>query len=107
MDFLNEIDLYLRAKATLMIVISAEEERILEELKTLCLNTGRSCVSWDIADGFQSVCGDLLPAGGRDPLTALEQIEKADARQPSLYILKDFNEFWENTTVKRKLRTLA
>jgi len=107
MEFLNEIDLYLRAKATLMIVISAEEERILEELKTLCLNTGRSCVSWDIADGFQSVYGDLLPAGGRDPLTALEQIEKADARQPFLYILKDFNEFWENTTVKRKLRTLA
>ena len=36
MDFIREVDLSLRAKATLILVVSAEEERVTEDLKTLC-----------------------------------------------------------------------
>ena len=107
MSFINEIDLYLRSKATLIVVVSPEEERIQEELKTLCMNTGRSCIGWDIADGFQSIIGDYAPGGGRDPLTALEQIDKIDSKDPMIYVLRDFNEFWDNPTIKRKLRSIA
>ncbi len=107
MSFTTEIDLNLRSKATLIVVVSPEEERILESLKTLCQNTGRACIAWDIAEGFQRVTGEHLPAGGRDPLTALEQIEKFDSPDPMVYVLRDFNSFWDNPTVKRKLRTLS
>ncbi len=107
MDFITEVDLYLRSKATLMLVLSPEEERIIDALKMLCQNTGRSCIAWDIADGFQSISGSVAPKGGRDALTVLEQIEKADPQEPCLFILKDFHEFWNNPSIKRKLRTLA
>ena len=107
MEFIRDIDLSLRSKATLLVVLSPEEERITEELRTLCMNTGRDCVRWDIADGFQSVCGKTLPGGGRDPLSVLEEIEKADPNTPALFILNDFHDCWENPTIKRKLRTLA
>ncbi|GAP40081.1 AAA family ATPase [Flexilinea flocculi] len=107
MDFITEVDLYLRSKATLILILSPEEERIIDTLKMLCQNTGRSCIAWDIADGFQPIIGNAAPKGGRDALTVLEQIEKADPQEPCLFILKDYHEFWNNSSIKRKLCTLA
>ena len=107
MEFIKEIDLSLRSKATLILVISAEEERVTEDLKTLCRSTERSCIAWDLAEGFNLLVGKTAPAGGRDPLSVLEQIEKADADAAALFILHDFHECWDNPNVKRKLRGLA
>ena len=45
-----------------------------------------------------------LPAA-RDPLTALEQVDKAEG--DPLFVLKDFHECWGNPQIKRKLRTVA
>ena len=107
MDFIKEVDLSLRAKATLILVVSAEEERVTEDLKTLCRTTERNCVEWDIADGFHALTGKTAPTGGRDPLSVLEQIDKADPQEAALFILHDFHECWDNPNIKRKLRTLA
>ena len=81
MDFIKEIDLSLRAKATLILAVSPEEERITEDLKTLCQTTGRNCIVWDLAEGFSLLAGKTVPSGGRDPLSVLEQIDKADAQE--------------------------
>ena len=107
MEFIKEIDLSLRGKATLILVVSPEEERITEDLKTLCRNTERNCVAWDLAEGFSTLVGKTTAAGGRDPLSVLEQIDKADDSEATLFILHDFHECWENPNVKRKLRGLA
>lgn len=107
MDFIKEIDLSLRAKATLILVVTAEEERVTEDLKSLCSATERNCIVWDLADGFSILLGKSAPTGGRDPLSVLEQIDKADPQNASLFILHDFHECWDNPNVKRKLRTLA
>ena len=47
-----------------------------------------------------------LPAA-RDPLAALEQIDKMDGNIASLFVLKDFHDFWTNAQVRRKLRSLS
>ena len=107
MEFITEIDLDLRGKATLLLVVSAEEERITEDLKTLCRGTERKCVAWNLAEGFSLLVGKSGVTGGRDPLSALDQIEKADMDEPALFILHDFHECWDNPGVKRKLRDLA
>lgn len=107
MEFIKEIDLCLRGKATLILVVSAEEERVTEDLKALCQRTGRSCVEWDLAEGFTCLIGKSAPSGGRDPLSVLEQIDKADADEAALFILHDYHECWDNPNVKRKLRGLA
>ena len=107
MDFINEIDLDLRAKATLILVVSAEEERVMEDIAALCRSTERNCIEWDLAEGFSVRVGKSAPAGGRDPLSVLEQIDKADPDVPALFVLHDFHECWENPNVKRKLRGLA
>ncbi|MBY0229263.1 MAG: AAA family ATPase, partial [Gemmataceae bacterium] len=68
-------------------------------------NPRRSCLAWDAAEGFQSVAGDLAPPLSRDPLSALDQIDKMEG--DILFVLKDFHECWTVPQVKRKLRSLA
>ena len=75
MSFDQELDLYLRARFTLIVLITPEEERVIT----------------------------LLAA--KDPLSALEQIDKADGN--TLFILKDFHDCWTNPQIKRKLRNAA
>jgi SpoVK/Ycf46/Vps4 family AAA+-type ATPase len=106
MSFDQELDLYLRARFTLIVLITPEEERVIQTIKAVCDRNDRPCLSWDAGDGFKAVSnwkGTLLAA--KDPLSALEQIDKADGN--TLFILKDFHDCWTNPQIKRKLRNAA
>ncbi|MBN2548048.1 MAG: AAA family ATPase [Anaerolineales bacterium] len=106
MSFELDLDTYLRARFTLIVLVTLEEERALQTIKSLCENTHRPCLTWDIADGYQALAaqGVALPVA-RDPLTALEQVEKMDG--DVLVVLKDFHESWGNPQIKRKLRSIS
>ena len=104
--FKFELDLYLRSRFTLIVVITPEEERVLQVITSVCQQSNRTCLTWDVADGFQSLTerrGSVPTA--RDPLTALEQIDKSD--NDTLFVLKDFHDCWTNAQCKRKLRSVA
>lgn len=104
--FTQNLDIYLRARFTLMVLVSAEEERALQSIAEICERTRRACLTWDLADGFTGLTALPFPLpSARDPLTALEQVEKIEAE--ALFILKDFHESWNNPQIKRKLRNLA
>jgi AAA+ superfamily predicted ATPase len=105
MNFEERLDLYLRARFTLIVLVTPEEERALETVKAVCERTGRPCLTWDVADGFQTLAGKAPSPSARDPLTALEQVDKVDGEP--LFVLKDFHEFWDDARVKRKLRSVA
>lgn len=107
-NFEIELDTYLRARFTLIVLVTHEEERAEGMIRHMCETYKRSCASWDSAEGFQwlSTPNGSLPAA-RDPLSALEQIDKLDDRQVSLFVLKDFHDFWANAQIRRKLRSLA
>jgi len=75
-------------------------------VKAVCEKSQRPCISWDVADGFQSLTkGNASLPTAKDPLTALEQIDKADT--DALFVLKDFHDCWGNAQFKRKLRSVA
>ena len=108
MKFEEQLDVYLRARFTFLVVVTQEEERILQTLVSLCEKTQRSGLVWDVADGFQWLTASSAPAPvGRDPITALEQIEKSDNNTSAIFVLKDFHDFWDNPPIRRKLRNLA
>lgn len=105
-DFENTLDTYLRARFTLIVLITPEEERALQSIKTVCDASRRACLTWDLAEGFQIISLTSVPLpSASDPLTALEQVDKGDGE--AVYILKDFHESWSNPQIKRKLRSLA
>lgn len=104
--FEREVDVLLRARSTLLVVVSPEEERALRTLTTICGNTGRSLIAWDAADGFRVLTGAAgSPGRAKDPMTALEQIDKADDQ--TVFVLTDFHDCWGNAQIRRKLRNLA
>lgn len=106
MNLEDQLDIYLRARFTLIVLITPEEDRALQTIKSVCERTQRRALTWDTADGFSSLTPTTgaLPAA-RDPLTALEQVEKTEGY--SLFILKDFHDAWGNPQIKRKLRSVC
>ena len=107
-DQKSQINVFLRARATLLVIVTAEEERAIKVLREVCdqWNPPRQCLSWDIVDGFFAVTGGKANGcSSRDPLTALDELQKTD--ENAVIILKDFHEFWTNPAVKRKLRNLS
>lgn len=106
MAFEQELDIYLRSRFTLMVLVTPEEERALQSVKQVCDRAKRPCLSWDVADGFQAIINwsGSMPSA-RDPLSALEQVDKADG--DGLFVLKDFHDCWSNPQFKRKLRSVS
>lgn len=105
MPFDQDLNVYLRARFTLMILQTTEEERSLQIIKAVCESAKRPCISWDVADGFQLHCGSVSLPAARDPITTLEHIDKAEGN--AVYVLRDFHDCWKNEVVKRKLRSVV
>jgi hypothetical protein len=105
MTFEEQLNTYLRARCTLLVVVTPEEERLLQTIKRVCESVKRTCFTWDIADHFQPLGGAGSMPAARDPLSALDQIDKADG--DLLFVLKDFHDCWTNPQFKRKLRSVA
>jgi len=107
-DFARRLNISLRARVTLIVVVTPEEERVLTQIKEVCekWEPQRQCLSWDSVEGFSVVCGSKnVPTQSRDPLTALDDLLKSDDN--AVIVLKDFHEYWNNPLVKRKIRNFS
>jgi hypothetical protein len=97
-----------RARAPLIVIKTSEEERALDAIEAVAKRLNWLCIVFDAADGFHPLaCGAQTSPVAKDPLSALDQVDKADGSNLSLYVFLDFHEFWGNVQVKRKLRNLA
>lgn len=107
MDLEKEIDIALRARFTLIVVVSHEEDRIVQRLLDLCSRSKRGLYSWDHADFFHRLTGTgTEPPAAKDPLSVLEAIDQFQGEQ--VFVLRDFHQCWENQPrVVRKLRNTA
>jgi ATP-dependent 26S proteasome regulatory subunit len=108
MTFSDQLDQYIRSRATLIHLITREEPRALGEIKRYCENNKRIAISWDVADGFAWItASNATLVTAVDPITALETIETVRKEEHTIFILRDFHELWGNAQVKRKLRSVA
>jgi AAA+ superfamily predicted ATPase len=107
MSFREEFALLLRARYPIVYIPTYEEERaegaIREEAR---IQGNRAVYTWDFVDGYQGNPNDA-GFGRRNPLQALEFVEKLPAAAPAVFILRDFHRFLEDVSVSRKLRNLA
>lgn len=106
MNFEAELTTLLQARFTLIYINTTEETRALDAIARVCAAAGQQMITWDIADGFECQSSKLaLPANVPSPVVALDSIGKLEC--DAVFVLKDFDEAWTNTQVKRKLRNLA
>jgi AAA+ superfamily predicted ATPase len=107
MAFCDEFTLLLRARYPIIYVPTREEERVEAAIATCAKTQGeRAVYIWDFVDGYQGNPNDA-GFGKRNPLQALELIEKLQAQAPGVFILRDYHRFLEDIAVSRKLRNLA
>lgn len=102
--FAEELDLLLRARFTLIVVSTPEEDRALRLITEQAQKTKRPVLAWDIASGFVSPAGGAAPTAG-DPMTALDAVKTLEGSH--IVVLKDFHDFWADARIKRRLRNLA
>lgn len=107
-DFSRKLNVSLRARVTLIVVMTPEEERVVSRIREVCetWDPPRQCVSWDSVDGFQVIAGNKnFHTQSKDPLAALDDIQKTD--ENAVIVLKDFHEYWNNPHVKRRIRNFS
>ena len=107
MSFREEFELLLRACYPLIYIPTTEEERVETAIAGCAKNlSNRNLYIWDFVDGYQDNPNNA-GVGTRNPLQALEYVEKLQPQVPGVFILRDFHRFLEDVSISRKLRNLA
>jgi len=107
MSFNDEFELLLRARYPLIYIPTLEEERVEASIAQAAKRLGdRAVYIWDFVDGYQGNPNDE-GFGRRNPLQALEFLDKVAESAASIFILRDFHRFLDDISISRKLRNLS
>jgi ATP-dependent 26S proteasome regulatory subunit len=107
MKFNDELALFLKARYPIIYINTVEEDRVEYVIrKNVKTNLNRSIYSWDFVDGYTNNPNNEGFAK-RNPLQALELIERLNSETPALFLLKDFNRFLTDLSISRKLRNIS
>lgn len=107
MKFNDELALFLKARYPIIYINTIEEDRVEYVIrKSIKTNLNRSMYSWDFVDGYTNNPNNEGFAK-RNPLQALELVERLNAETPALFLLKDFNRFLTDLSISRKLRNVS
>ncbi|MDJ0730124.1 MAG: AAA family ATPase [Crocosphaera sp.] len=107
MKFNDELNLFLKARYPILYINTIEEDRVEYVVrKNVKTNLNRSIYTWDFVDGYTNNPNNEGFAK-RNPLQALELVERLSAETPAIFLLKDFNRFLNDLSVSRKLRNIS
>ena len=107
MKFTNELALFLKARYPIIYINTIEEDRVEYIIrKNIKTNLNRSIYSWDFVDGYSNNPNNQGFAK-RNPIQALELIERLNSETPALFLLKDFNRFLTDVSISRKLKNIS
>jgi len=101
----GEIEDLIRARYSLLWVVSPEETRVEESLKKLCVEREMRLEVWSITEGFRVLANGQGTRDVKDPMKAIDHVIRGEGR--GLYVLRDFHPFLKEPAVVRRLRDAA
>ena len=107
MTFSDELILLLKARYPLIYISTHEEDRLEYVIrKSVQSLLNRGIFTWDFVDGYNinSTNNNLAK---RNPLQALEFIDTFVSETANVFILKDFQKFFNDIAISRKLKNLV
>ena len=107
MQFTDELTLLLKARYPIIYINTIEEDRVEYIIrKYIKTSLNRSIYSWDFIDGYTNNPNNEGFAK-RNPVQALELVERLTAQTPAIFLLKDFNRFLTDVSISRKLKNIS
>jgi SpoVK/Ycf46/Vps4 family AAA+-type ATPase len=107
LKFSDELTLLLKARYPIIYINTFEEDRVEYVIRqSIKNNLNRSVYSWDFIDGYINNPNNQSFAK-RNPLQALELVERLTCETPALFLLKDFNRFLTDISIARKLKNIS
>lgn len=108
-DFLQHIDQLIRARYTLLYVMTWEEDRARSLISQVADKQQKVMFEWSITDGLRRVVGPRSETAEgtrtREPVGVLNTILQSD--MPAIYVLKDFHHYLESPEIIRQVRDLG
>lgn len=104
----QKLDVFIRARYTLIYLITFEENRAIELLKHIAVKQKKELFEWDIVQGLINSKGTndfSVDEKTRDPLNALDFIFQF--KDAALFCLKDFHPYLKNPQIVRKLKNTS
>lgn len=100
----DELVTYIRARYTLIYLLSVEEQRVVDDLERFAEQEGKHLVRWSQARG--AIGPGVEPGAARgDPIGILEAV--ASMEDNTLVVLLDFHPFLGDASVIRQLREVG
>src|SRR4051794_567159 len=96
----SELSTYVRARYTLVYLLSVEEDRVISELTELARELSRGLVLWTQVSGLRRPGAPPVPEADQhrgDPIGALEAVRTLP--DDALVVFLDFHPFLEDHTV--------
>jgi AAA+ superfamily predicted ATPase len=107
MTFSDELILLLKARYPLIYISTQEEDRVEYVIRKSVKNLlTRGIFTWDFVDGY-IINSNMNNLAKKNPLQALEFIETFASETANIFILKDFQKFFNDISISRKLRNLV
>lgn len=105
MDVRKQIDVLIRARYSILYIVSWEEDRVEKTLRAIAQKREKTMYTWSVTEG-------MVEAGGRgtDPSTtgAVAALDFAlEQSGPAIFVMRDFDPFLDDARVERKLRDVA
>lgn len=103
MNFIDNLNLHIRARYSIIYIQSFEEERLEKDIVEMAekMKPIRNVKVWDFVNGFNG-----SNEAKQNPMTALDMIFK-DKNTTSIYILKDFHKFLDDVGINRAIRNIS
>lgn len=99
----QELETLIRARYPLLYIVSWEEKRVEDALRSICTSRGKRMFTWTVTQGLVQ-SPTARDKQTRSPMAALDFIETST--EPAVFLLKDFHSFISDTEVTRRLRDL-
>ncbi len=108
-EFLDELDVLIRARYPLIYLVTWEEQRVEHELANLASSHGKAFYTWSVTQGLCRVEDGRVQAkleGSTDAVEALAAVERI--AEPALVVFRDLHPFLrDQAAAVRRVRELA
>jgi len=105
-QFIGQLSLLIKSRQNLLLLETKEEFRAEYTLRNFVKQaTNRTFFCWDFVTGFNHMPTNNKVAV-KNPFQALDYIENLDPQLPALILLKDFQNFFDDLSIIRKIKLL-